>query len=73
MPLVCGTGSETISTVESLQYLAIILDSRLTFRHHLSTIEKKARGRTHKLRSAVGTTWGMSPEIITLKKESSSP
>ena len=53
-----------LSVSNSVRYLGVVLDQKLTWKDQEQYVLKKALASFWVLRGAFGTTWGMKPKVI---------
>ena len=63
-------GGEPIKYEESLRYLGVTLDSRLTFEKHITEKASKCKGMLVRLNKAISSNYGPSPRTLRLAYKS---
>jgi hypothetical protein len=53
-----------LSLLESVKYLGVILDSRLTWREHVDVKMRKAHNLLWACRRTCGVRWGLRPKVV---------
>jgi len=56
--------NEELKLSQSVKYLGVILDSKLSWKAHLDSRYSKAIFAFSQLRRVTGTTWGMTPKVV---------
>jgi ribonuclease HI len=57
-------GGKEIEIVQSIKYLGVHLDSKLTWATHVDSKVLAAKKTIYMLRSTIGATWGLKPAVI---------
>ncbi|XP_039758863.1 uncharacterized protein LOC120632890 [Pararge aegeria] len=57
-------GGKDITLVKEIKILGITIDSKLTYKKHISNISKKALNIYKQLSRAAKVSWGLNPEVI---------
>lgn len=55
---------ERLETSESIKFLGITLDSKLTWKTHLQAIIKRGKAAFWTLRGCLGREWGLQPKVV---------
>lgn len=62
LPKPIKVGGMTIELSGSVKFLGVTLDSKLSFKDHITNITKKATANLMQCKRAVGPTWGLTPK-----------
>ena len=62
LPIPLKVGGRPIELSNSVKFLGVTLDSKLTFNEHIDNITRKATATLMQCKRAVGPTWGLTPK-----------
>ena len=62
-PPVIKLGGEVLKFTDRVKHLGVWVDSKLSFRYHLSEKIKEAKGVISRLKSSMGKIWGLKPSM----------